>query len=162
MIAKSRALARRDRPAAITPQMELAIDRLMAGDTVIAAAAAAGVDRTTIHRWRREHWGFQAELNRRRRDLHEQLYHRLVGLAERAVDNVANAVNHGDLKASRWLLDRLARTIEFPGPESENPEYLRLMADKVDADMRECELLNEFKLFGDSPILGNEREREEE
>ncbi len=137
MAYRNRLATPEDPTVAITPQMEIVIDRLMAGDTVVAAAAAAGVDRTTVHRWKREHWAFQAELNRRRRELHERLQLRLETLAERAVDNIVKAVDAGDLKASQSVLDRLALPPAAPpDPQSENPEYLRTMAEQRELDLR--------------------------
>jgi hypothetical protein len=144
MIAKRRAVARQDHAATLTQQMEIVLDRLVAGDTVIAAATAAAVDRTTVHRWKRDHWAFQAELNRRRRELHERLQSRLAALAEQAADNIAAAVSAGDLKTSRWVLERLAPTRDLPTPEAENPDLLRLMAERRESDVRESEFFAEF------------------
>ncbi len=131
MIARNRVSDPEDATTTITPQMEIVIDRLVVGETVVDAAAAAGADRSTVHRWKREHWAFQAELNRRRRELHERLRHRLEALAERALDNIEKAVEAGDLKASQSVLDRLSLPpAQPPDPQAENPEYLRAKAER--------------------------------
>ncbi len=46
-----------------------ALAALVAGKNVTQAAEIAEVDRTTVHRWLREDWDFQAALNQERRDL---------------------------------------------------------------------------------------------
>jgi hypothetical protein len=70
----------------LTPIQETAIASLLAGKTVTDAAADAGVDRATVHRWLREHFGFRAALNAGRRELRKSVQTRLERLAERGAD----------------------------------------------------------------------------
>ena len=56
-------------PEKLTAQQERVLERLLTGETVTAAAEAEGVDRSTVHRWRREDLAFQAAYNQRRREL---------------------------------------------------------------------------------------------
>jgi hypothetical protein len=98
-----------DDSTAITPKMDIAIARLIAGDTVTDAARAARVSRATLHRWLREDDAFQAEFNRQRRQLRERRRQRLEALAEQALDNVEREIRGGNVKASQFLLDRLER-----------------------------------------------------
>ena len=58
--------------------------------TVTAALAAAGVDRTTVHRWLREDHAFQAAWNRIRREQEREVLAR--------VDHLANL--------GRWCTNR--------------------------------------------------------
>jgi len=58
-------------PEALTSQQERALDRLLTGATITAAAQAVNADRSTLHRWLREDPQFQATYNRRRRELQE-------------------------------------------------------------------------------------------
>src|SRR5262245_2091881 len=65
-----------------------ALDALLAGQTVTAAAAAAGVDRSTLHRWLRSDHAFVAALNAARRQMHDAMQVKLFTLAEKATDCV--------------------------------------------------------------------------
>ena len=56
---------------ALTPQQIAALERLLAGETVTDTAKAVKIDRSTLHRWLRENFEFQAALNRRKRELTE-------------------------------------------------------------------------------------------
>ena len=56
-----------DRLIAISPKQAAAIDALLGGKPIPEAAAAAGVDRTTVYRWLRADFEFQARLNQERR-----------------------------------------------------------------------------------------------
>ena len=73
-----------------------ALERLLSGDTVVSAAKAAGVNRSTLHRWLREDYDFQANYNARKRTLLETSEARLLALAETAVDVVSAALERGD------------------------------------------------------------------
>ena len=53
----------------LSPQQRLAIESLVAGETMTAAAKAGGVTRQTVHLWQREKAAFQATLNRARNEL---------------------------------------------------------------------------------------------
>ena len=53
----------------VSAKQARAIDQLVTGATVTEAAKAAGVGRSTLHRWLREDWNFQAAHNAARRDL---------------------------------------------------------------------------------------------
>lgn len=85
-------------------EQENAIDLLVTGQTDGEVAAAIGVNRGTVWEWCHEHPVFQAELNRWRLDLFAAPQQRLRALAARAVENVAAAVQAGDLKASIEVL----------------------------------------------------------
>src|SRR6266511_762838 len=79
---------------------ENAIDLLVTGQTDGEVAAAIGVNRGTVWGWRHEHPIFQAELNRRRLELFNAPQQRLRTLAAKAVENVATAIEAGDLRTS--------------------------------------------------------------
>ena len=74
---------------------------------MVKSAEAAGVSRETVHRWKREDWTFQAAVNRARRDLQEAVERRLLVVAEKAMSNVADAVDEGNLSASLSVLKGL-------------------------------------------------------
>ena len=117
-------LARRADPSLNAQQLR-AVQHLVAGDTVTRTADAAGVARETVHRWCREDWGFQAAVNAARRDLRDAVERRLVAVAEKAVRNVGEAVERGDLRASIAVLKGLgALGGTLPGIGSDDPQIL--------------------------------------
>jgi hypothetical protein len=77
----------------------LAIDAIVSGATDQAAADAAGVTRETVNRWSNNHPEFQAELNRRRKQLQDQR---------------ADVVRRTDL----FVLDHLRQRVEEGDPEA--------------------------------------------
>ena len=95
------------RDAELSPSQLVAVEQLAVGATVIRAAEAAGVGRETVHRWSRENLAFQAAVNGARRELQDAVNRRLLAVAERAMTNVAEAVEHGNLSASLSVLKGL-------------------------------------------------------
>jgi hypothetical protein len=65
------------------------------------------VDRTTVHRWLKDAYAFQAALNRGRRDLQEAMQARLLAQAEKAADAVERSITEGDGKTALALLKGL-------------------------------------------------------
>jgi hypothetical protein len=63
-----------------------------------------GVTRQTIHAWRTSHLLFQSELEQARGLLWRLSAERLRGLMSKALDNIAQAVSAGDVKASFGVL----------------------------------------------------------
>ena len=94
-------------PEKLTAQQAGVLERLLAGDTVTAAAKAGKVDRSTVHRWLREDPEFQAAYNQRRRELQEAYAARMLSLADHAIASVEHAITNGDVRASMKLLDGL-------------------------------------------------------
>ncbi len=82
------------RNATVSASQALAIETLLAGESVTQAAAVAGVDRATVHRWLKDDCAFQAEWNRERLALRERMTARLTRLAEKAVDCIEMAVGN--------------------------------------------------------------------
>lgn len=52
----------------LKPNQIKAMEALLSGQTV-AGAASAGASRTTLNRWLRDNWEFQAALNQRQREV---------------------------------------------------------------------------------------------
>jgi len=96
-----------DPPPDLSPTQVAALEGLLAGKTAAEAAAAAGVGRTTIYKWLRIDFAFQAALNRGRRDLQQAVSYRVEQLAADAAECVARAVREGDVKAAMEILKRL-------------------------------------------------------
>jgi len=110
---------------ALSPSQEKALAVLLTGKPVTDAAAAAGVDRTTVHRWLKEDFGFQAALNRARRELREAMTAKLMALAEKAAEAVERSIDEGDGKTALALLKGLGLlTGEPPKVGSDDPQDL--------------------------------------
>jgi hypothetical protein len=85
-------------------EQENAIDLLIAGHTDQQVADAIGKDRTTIWGWRHEHPLFMATLARRRAEVWRAPQEKLRALLSKAVENLAAAVEAGDMKVSIEVL----------------------------------------------------------
>jgi hypothetical protein len=76
-----------------------AIDLLVQGETDAATAEAVGVNRVTVTKWRNYDPLFQAELNRRRKEVWGGSVDRLRSLLPRALDALEDELVHGK---HRW------------------------------------------------------------
>jgi hypothetical protein len=81
-----------------------AIEWLTAGETAVAAADAAGVSRSTVHRWLRADPAFQAAYNAWQADLTSTARARLLALADKAVSTVERALDRGDARTALTIL----------------------------------------------------------
>ncbi len=127
----------RDASESLTPQQQHAVELLMAGLTVSAVAEAVGVSRETVHRWRRQDRSFVAAMNRARRDAHEATMARLLSVWSKAADNLAAAVEQGDLKASLAVLRGIGMLEgEAPSIGSDDPEVLAENAEQAAVQTR--------------------------
>jgi hypothetical protein len=93
--------------ANLTPAHEKALAALLEGKTILEAAATADVNRATLHRWLKDDLEFQAAYNRGRRELHDTMQARLLGMAGKAAGTVEKAIQDGDVKAALALLKGL-------------------------------------------------------
>ena len=120
----------------LTTAQTKAIGGLLARCTVTRAAEQAGVDRTTVHRWLRADWGFQAALNRARREIRDAVEAQLHCTAERAAGIVSEAVAGGDTRVALAVLKGLGL---LDGQRTEigkdDPDTLR---DEADLTAREA------------------------
>ena len=93
-----------------------ALDLLLAGQTVTAAAAAVGVARETVSRWRNNDPAFQAAYNAALQSAYEAGQVRLLDARARAVERLAALVDSKDeataLKAAAALL-----RVDVPRPD---------------------------------------------
>jgi hypothetical protein len=80
---------------ALTPQQEAAVDLLAVGTTVTDAATTVDVARQTVSDWLHHHHGFQAALNRRRRELWSGLADRLRALLPKALTVLEREIDQG-------------------------------------------------------------------
>jgi hypothetical protein len=96
--------ARGFKPKPLTTEQENAIDALLTGKSDREVAEAVGVTRWSVQQWRTGHPVFMATLQQRRAELWGTTGERLRALMGKAVENLQEAVQEGDLKASIELL----------------------------------------------------------
>ncbi len=88
----------------LTPQQLQAVGLLLSGLTVTAVAKNVHVSRETVHRWRRDDCAFIAAINQGKQELHEAAQSRLQSVWWKAADNLATAVEAGNVPASLVVL----------------------------------------------------------
>jgi len=100
----SQNVTRRRNRDSISASQTLALERLLEGETVTAAAESAGVSRETVHRWIKSNWQFQARLNQAMQELQGAIMSRLLSAALRSSEVVSEAIDRGNLKAALAVL----------------------------------------------------------
>ncbi len=134
-----------DQDHSLSPSQLAALEQLLAGASVKQSASAAGVDRTTVHRWLREDLAFGAAHNRARSELRGEIELKLLALAGRSIETVAKALDDTDQRVTMAILKGLgflpgeARPIGPGAPEEQQKE--RALERKRAERMRELELL---------------------
>jgi len=107
----------------------IALERLIAGETITAAAEAAGVTRETVHRWKKSDWRFQAALNQRLLEYQQAAHTKLHSAALRASEVIAEAIDRGNLKAAIAVLKGIgALPGAVPKIGEDDPDELQLEA----------------------------------
>jgi hypothetical protein len=101
-----------------------ALENLMNGQTISDAARAAGVGRTTIHRWMRDDAEFQAAYNAWQNDTAAAARSSIMALTEPAVRAIAAALEGGDSKTALTVLKSLGLLVpQAPAPT--DPDQVR-------------------------------------
>lgn len=92
----------------LTPDQATALDLLLSGQTITAAAAAVGVTRETVSRWRNSDPAFQAAYNAAMQSAYDVGQARLLDARGKALDRLAALVDSPNtnyaLKAAALLL----------------------------------------------------------
>jgi hypothetical protein len=101
-------------PGQLTVPQSKALAALLCGKTITRAAEKADVDRTTVHRWLRKDWDFQAALNRGRRELQSAIEARLLHVALEAAETVSRAVQERDVRTALAVLKGLGVLSGYP------------------------------------------------
>lgn len=91
----------------LSPKQATALAELVQGGSVADVAKAAGVDRSTIYRWKQSDL-FRAEYNRHRFQLCEVVQSRLMQLADSAVSIVQQALEDRDDRVALSVLKGLS------------------------------------------------------
>jgi hypothetical protein len=82
-------------PAELNHRQLTAVDALLGGANDEEAAAAAGVHRVTVNRWKNHNFYFVAELRARRGELWESAVERLRALLPKAIDRLEREIADG-------------------------------------------------------------------
>lgn len=127
----------------LPPAQELALEALLSGATIAAAARKARCSRRTLHRWLRNDYRFLANLNARRNDLRAEAEARLLASVHRAAMAIGSAVNRGNLVAAFGLLRGLGLLHGSPvAPAVEDASQLQRAAEEAEEDRRAEEEFN--------------------
>jgi DNA-binding CsgD family transcriptional regulator len=94
------ATSARFEPAQLSIEQETAVHWLLQGKSDQEVGEIIGRDRSTIFKWKTRLPMFAATLEARKQEQFSQASQRLRNLLEKALDNVAAAVEEGNLKAS--------------------------------------------------------------
>ena len=92
------------KPKPLTIEQENAIDLLLTGKSDREIGELVGCHRMTVQTWRTSHPLFMATLAQRRETLFAGAVDRLRSLLSKATDNIAKAIEDGDVTASFALL----------------------------------------------------------
>lgn len=92
----------------LTPDQAAALELLLSGQTITAAAAAVGVARETVSRWRNSDPAFLGAYNAALQSAHDAMSKKLLDARARAIDTLADLLEADDhglaLKAAAALL----------------------------------------------------------
>jgi hypothetical protein len=114
----------------ISPAQERVIEQLIGGASITSSAESTGVSRQTVHRWFRDDFEFQAQLNSARLNLRIESEDRLFALAAQAIGTVEDALRNGDATAGLSILKGLGLLTGRPQAiGSESPSALRSQAE---------------------------------
>ncbi len=93
-----------NRKEQLSEKQLMAIDLILSGKVDREVAEAVGVSRSTISDWRNGNYVFQAELNKRRREIQEASKERLRNIRNKALDTVEKAIEKGDVRTALEIL----------------------------------------------------------
>lgn len=130
--------------AELSPSQETALESLLAGRTLCEAANEAGVNRSTLHRWRKEPV-FMAALNRRRAESREAAEATLERLRTKALEVTEQALDAGDRTVALAVLRGLGMLDgKKPSVGSDDPQRI---AKDQESTARTHELLDSIMDF---------------
>ena len=81
-----------------------AIDLILQGLTDEEVASRIGASRQTVNKWKNKNPVFIAELNRRRKEIHDASRDKLIRLASKAIDTLEKEVEAGNWKVALEVL----------------------------------------------------------
>lgn len=97
----------------LTPQQEQAAMMMASGENITAVARQLNLNRSTLYEWQ-ENMAFQCFYNQQCQDHQQAVKNALFGLHNTAIETLTDLLTNGNentrLKASMWLLERVANT----------------------------------------------------
>jgi alpha-beta hydrolase superfamily lysophospholipase len=93
--------------ATLSAPQRTAMDAMLLGKSVTAAAQEADIDRGTLHRWLKHDPLFRATYNARRADLVESAQMRLLATVESATATIERAIANGNVPTALIVLKSL-------------------------------------------------------
>lgn len=97
----------------LTPQQEQAAIMLASGENLTGVARQLNLNRSTLYEWQ-ENTAFQCFYNQQCQEHQQAVKNALFGLHSTAIDTLTDLLSNGNentrLKASMWLLERVANT----------------------------------------------------
>ncbi|HUB24477.1 MAG TPA: hypothetical protein VL992_03530 [Tepidisphaeraceae bacterium] len=99
-----------------TEQRE-AMEALLKGCSISAAAQASGVTRQTVHNWLKKNPAFQAVYNQWQAEVKESCRNRLLMLSDKAASTLERALEEGDARSALQLL----KAIGLMSPVADKP-----------------------------------------
>jgi hypothetical protein len=128
----------------LSPAQRTAIQKMLAGHSLVASATAAGVTRITLYRWLKHDAKFQAAYNAWQQDLMSSARTRILAMTDTATTTVARAVQTDARVAltvlkSMGILDRVTIGSTDPKEIARRQKIEELRArDKAEDDAREA------------------------
>jgi DNA-binding phage protein len=114
-------------------QMQV-LQAIMAGKSISAAAASAGVSRSSVYRWQNDDANYIAALNAWKQQTEDSVRHRLLAMADRAVIAINNALLTCDARVGFALLKGMG-LLAPPQKSSADPaivaKQLQLKREKI-------------------------------
>jgi hypothetical protein len=111
---------------ALSPSQVTAIEKMLAGNTLVASASAAGVTRMTLYTWLHHDAKFRAAYNAWQLDAITRVRTKILSMTDAAADSVGEALK-SDPRLAFSLLKALG-SLDRPTPGSTNPtEVAQLM-----------------------------------
>jgi hypothetical protein len=121
----------------LSERKQIAANALARRKSIKQAAKLAGVDQRTVRRWIRDDAQFKAALNTLTMEIAQILRLRTHALAAAAMDNVENAIDDGDMKASMYVLDKVEQVekTSLPTTPEAVTEQMRLEACRLQLEI---------------------------
>jgi hypothetical protein len=146
-------------PGLTVPQ-RIALAAMIAGKAPNAAARIAGVDRSTLYRWRTDDVDFIAALNAWRDQALQSTMDHLRNAAQEAAVTVASAIRNGNIQVSLAILKGVGALVPHP-PGPRTPDAVQQTLDRDDIVESVQRLKERFNAIIDQNYIGNRYEIQE-
>ena len=113
------------REKGMSEKQQKAMAALRCGSSFPQAAEAAGVNRSTVHRWVQNDPQFRARYNAWQQEMVESSRARLLTMLDKAVDVIGKALDRGDEQTAVAMLRNIG-VMRRPGRQATDPEMLSL------------------------------------